>query len=43
MYPDGLRLMEAVRLRVQDINFDYYCTEVWNGKGGKHQTVTFAH
>ena len=25
MYGSGLRLMEAVRLRVQDINFDYHC------------------
>ena len=40
MYGSGLRLMEAVRLRVQDINFDYHCIEVWNGKGGKHRTVT---
>jgi site-specific recombinase XerD len=35
MYGSGLRLMEAVRLRVQDINFDYHCIEVWNGKGGE--------
>lgn len=37
-----MSLMEAVRLRVQDINFDYHCIEVWNGKGGKHRTVTLA-
>lgn len=42
MYGSGLRLMEALRLRVQDINFDYHCIEVWNGKGGKHRTVTLA-
>ncbi|MBA6222620.1 integron integrase [Colwellia sp. MB02u-18] len=42
MYGSGLRLMEAVRLRVQDINFDYHCIEVWNGKGGKHRAVTLA-
>lgn len=42
MYGSGLRLMEAVRLRVQDINFDYHCIQVWNGKGGKHRTVTLA-
>ena len=42
MYGSGLRLMEAVRLRVQDINFDYHCIEVWNGKGGKHRTVNLA-
>lgn len=42
MYGSGLRLMEAIRLRVQDINFDYNCIQVWNGKGGKHRTVTLA-
>lgn len=42
MYGSGLRLMEAVRLRVQDIDFDYCCVRVWNGKGGKHRTVTLA-
>lgn len=40
MYGSGLRLMKAVRLRVQDINFDYHCIEVWNGKAGKYRTVT---
>ena len=34
--------MEAVRLRVKDIDFDYCCIRVWNGKGGKHRTVTLA-
>ncbi len=42
LYGSGLRLMEAVRLRVQDIDFDYNCVRVWNGKGGKHRTVTLA-
>lgn len=42
MYGSGLRLMEAVRLRVKDIDFDYCCIRVWNGKGGKHRTVTMA-
>ena len=42
MYGSGLRLMEAVRLRVKDIDFDYCCVRVWNGKGGKHRTVTLA-
>jgi len=43
MYGSGLRLMEALRLRVQDIDFDYRCIRVWNGKGGKHRTVTLAN
>lgn len=42
MYGSGLRLMEAVRLRTKDIDFDYCCVRVWNGKGGKHRTVTLA-
>jgi len=42
LYGSGLRLMEAVRLRVKDIDFDYRCIRVWNGKGNKHRTVTLA-
>ncbi len=42
LYGSGLRLMEAVRLRVKDIDFDFKCIRVWNGKGGKHRTVTLA-
>lgn len=43
MYGSGLRLMEAIRLRVKDIDFDYRCIRIWNGKGGKHRTVTLAN
>lgn len=42
LYGSGLRLMEAVRLRVQDIDFDYLSIQIWNGKGGKHRRVTLA-
>jgi integron integrase len=42
LYGSGLRLMEAIRLRVQDIDFDYNCISVWNGKGSKHRRVTLA-
>ena len=42
LYGSGLRLMECLRLRVQDIDFDYQCIRIWNGKGGKHRTVTLA-
>ena len=42
MYGSGLRVMEAVQLRVQDIDFDYKCIRVWNGKGLKHRVVTLA-
>jgi integron integrase len=43
LYASGLRLMESVRLRVNDIDFDYHCVRVWNGKGGKHRVVTLAN
>ena len=42
LYGSGLRLMEAIRLRVQDIDFDYLSVQIWNGKGGKHRRVTLA-
>ena len=42
MYGSGLRVMEAVQLRVQDIDFDYKCIRVFNGKGNKHRVVTLA-
>lgn len=42
LYGSGLRVMEAVTLRVQDIDFDYKCVRVWNGKGNKHRVVTLA-
>ncbi|NTS78813.1 integron integrase [Catenovulum sp. SM1970] len=43
MYGSGLRVMETVRLRVQDIDFDYHCIAVWNAKGFKHRRVTLAN
>jgi len=42
LYGSGLRLMEAVRLRIQDIDFDYLSIMIWQGKGGKHRRVTLA-
>ena len=42
MYGSGLRLMEVVRLRVQDIDFDYHSICVRQGKGGKNRRVTLA-
>ena len=35
IYCSGLRLMEAVNLRIQDINFDFLSMNIWRGKGGK--------
>ena len=42
LYASGLRLMECVRLRVKDIDFDYKSIRIWYGKGGKHRVVTLA-
>ncbi|WP_440876867.1 integron integrase [Thalassotalea sp. PLHSN55] len=42
MYASGLRLMEVVRLRIKDIDFDYLSVQVWQGKGGKNRRVTLA-
>jgi integron integrase len=42
LYGSGLRLMECVRLRVQDIDFEYKNVRIWDGKGGKHRVVTLA-
>jgi integron integrase len=42
MYGSGLRLMETVRLRVKDIDFDYGALRIWQSKGGKNRIVTLA-
>lgn len=40
MYGSGLRLMECVRLRVKDLDFDHRAIIVRDGKGGKDRVVT---
>jgi len=40
MYGSGLRLMETVRLRVKDLDFDHRAIIVRRGKGGKDRVVT---
>ncbi|USD64115.1 integron integrase [Vibrio sp. SCSIO 43136] len=42
MYGSGLRLMECMRLRFHDIDFDYCALRVWRGKGNKNRVVTLA-
>ncbi len=42
LYGSGLRLMESLRLRVQDIDFDYLSLQIWHAKGGKNRRVTLA-
>lgn len=39
-YGSGLRLMESVRLRVKDLDFEHRAIYVRNGKGGKDRVVT---
>lgn len=39
MYGTGMRLMEAVRLRVQDVDYDYSQVVVRNAKGDKDRVV----
>lgn len=42
IYGSGLRRIELVRLRVQDVDCDLLQLKVWNGKGGKHRLTTLA-
>jgi integron integrase len=41
LYGSGLRLMECVRLRVKDLDFEHRAIIVREGKGGKDRIVTF--
>jgi len=40
MYGSGLRLMEALRLRIKDVDFQYRAIRVMQGKGRKDRIVT---
>lgn len=40
MYGSGLRLMESVRLRVKDLDFEHRVVVVRQGKGGRDRAVT---
>lgn len=42
LYGSGLRRMELVRLRVNDIDSSMKQVRVWNGKGFKHRFTTLA-
>lgn len=39
MYGSGLRLMECVRLRIKDVDFDYHQITVRDGKGAKDRVT----
>ncbi|ALP54174.1 integrase [Candidatus Tenderia electrophaga] len=40
MYGSGLRLMECLRLRVMNLNFDHRAIYIFDGKGNKNRVVT---
>ena len=42
LYGSGLRISEAARLRVQDIDFEYKQITVRSGKGNKDRVTTFS-
>jgi len=42
LYGSGLRRMELLRLRVNDIDMDLLQIRIWNGKGFKHRLTTLA-
>lgn len=42
LYGSGLRRIEAVRLRVRDVDFDQLQLRIWFGKGFKHRITTLA-
>jgi len=39
MYGSGLRVIECMRLRVKDLDFDQGTITIHDGKGGKHRVV----
>jgi integron integrase len=39
LYGSGLRLLECLQLRVRDIDLDYSCIHIHNGKGAKDRVV----
>ena len=41
LYGSGLRISEAIRLRIHDIDFDQNSVTVRSGKGGKDRITTF--
>ncbi len=42
LYGSGLRILECLRLRVKDIDFNYACLHIRDGKGRKDRVVTLA-
>ena len=42
LYGSGLRVMECLRLRVKDVNSNYQCLHIQDGKGQKDRVVTLS-
>ena len=42
LYGSGLRRIECLRLRVNDVDFTHLQIRIWNGKGFKHRLTTLA-
>lgn len=42
LYGSGLRRIEAVRLRVKDVDFDQLQLRIWAGKGNRNRITTLA-
>jgi len=42
LYGSGLRLLECLRLRVKDVDFEFQCIHIHSGKGDKDRIVTLA-
>ncbi|EGG92830.1 Integron integrase IntI4 [gamma proteobacterium IMCC1989] len=42
LYGSGLRRIECLRLRVNDVDFSHLQIRIWNGKGFKHRLTTLA-
>lgn len=42
LYGSGLRRIECLRLRVNDVDFSQLQIRIWNGKGFKHRLTTLA-
>jgi integron integrase len=43
LYGTGMRLMEGLRLRIKDVDFDRHAIVVREGKGGKDRVVMLPH
>lgn len=42
LYGSGLRRIEAVRLRIKDVDFDHMQLRIWAGKGNRNRITTLA-